>query len=90
MPQKQCPWCGKLGPRYTEDRGSIHYDGPRAGPHDDGSVCGCRHVNTANRLSALRHGGRYYCPERGRFVCPSCGTDDPATGAELELLESEA
>lgn len=86
MPQQQCPWCGHCGPRYSENTPTA--ERPRA--HDDGSSCVCRHVNTANRLSALRHGGRYFCDRRNKWVCPWCGTDDPATESEIQLLEAES
>ena len=83
MPQKQCPWCGKVGDRYREDDPL-----PRPKPHDDGSDCVCRHVTTGSRAAAIRDGGRYYHPERG-WVCPWCGTDAPASEEELDRAAEE-
>ena len=85
VPQKQCAWCGELGPRYCTDPESVHYTGDAPIPVGD-HVCVCPHPNAANRMHALRVGGRYFSPERKEWVCPSCGTDAPATEAEAGLL----
>lgn len=39
MPQKQCPWCHKLGPRVEERERRL----PENDPHANGSACVCRH-----------------------------------------------
>jgi hypothetical protein len=83
MPQQQCPWCGRLGDRYEE--GTPREERPQ--PHDDGSPCRCRHVTAANRLAALRDGGRYW--DGASWVCPSCGTAPGATPEEERLIEEE-
>jgi len=51
MPQKQCPWCGKLGPRYCTDRGSMHYTGDKPLAVED-HVCVSRHVDASDRMDA--------------------------------------
>ena len=58
MPQQQCPWCHKCGPRYEEG------EAERPGPHDDGSACVCRHVNAASAVSAVRNHGRFWTGTR--------------------------
>jgi hypothetical protein len=86
MPQKQCPWCGQLGSRYTEDRTSMHYDGPPGGPHDDGSPCVCRHVTSPSRRSAILAGGRYW--DGTAWVClGGCGTAPPLTAEEMDWAD---
>ena len=63
MPQKQCVWCGRLGPRYDERDAPIP-----VGEHD----CVCRHVTCQTAKSARREHGRYW--DGVRWVCVGCGT----------------
>jgi hypothetical protein len=56
MPQKQCPWCYRLGPRVHErDLGDRNAD-----PHADGSACVCRHITCSSARAARTNGGRYW------------------------------
>jgi hypothetical protein len=87
MPQLQCQWCGKLGPRYTEDTTDPQYDGPPAGPHDDGSSCVCRHMTCQSRREAILAHGRYW--DGQAWVClGGCKTAPPPTAQEIEWAES--
>lgn len=96
MPQKQCQWCGKLGPRYCDDRSSEFYEEFPQGPHEDGSACVCTHVVADNLESALRVSGRYFCHSRMRWVCPWCRTDEKVeerirhvVDAVIELVQTK-
>ena len=82
MPQRQCPWCHRLGAQFDEHR----IECEEAAPHADGSKCVCRHVTCHTRRSALREGGRYF---DGRWRCFGCGTTT-ATVAELNEIRDEA
>lgn len=83
MPQIQCPWCGRCGPRFREED-----PGPRPGPHDDGSACVCTHITCGSRRSARRAGGRWWDAASGRWRCEGgCDrkpkvTAPPATAQE--------
>jgi len=85
MPQKQCPWCGRLGP-YVSD---ADLNADWAQPHADGSPCRCKHVRTDSRFAALRDGGRYWDDARGEWVCPWCGTAPLASPEERAQLKAE-
>lgn len=86
MPQKQCPWCGHLGPRYCTDRESVHYTGDEPLPVDD-HKCVCTHITCQSRRSAIVAGGRYF--DGKRWVClGSCYTAPPLTDEEIEWAES--
>lgn len=63
MSQRQCPWCGHLGARYSGE------PGPGSEPHADGSSCVCRHVTADSRAAAWHHGGRYWDGRLARWVC---------------------
>lgn len=65
MPQKQCPWCGRLGLRCVAHELSE----PWAQPHADGSSCVCRHITCGSRREARRAHGRYYDNGRRRWIC---------------------
>ena len=82
MSQKQCPWCGALGERVTDDRDLRE---EWAQPHADGSACVCRHVTAPSRMSAILAGGRYW--DGSAWVCTVCGTAPEPTPHEREQIE---
>lgn len=80
--QKQCPWCGEVGPRVPDD--TPIEEMPPVPTH----VCVCRHVSSDSRLSAIFHHGRYYDEDQGRWICMGgCKNDCPPTEKELEIVE---
>lgn len=82
MPQRQCPWCGRLGPRV--DDGQLR--DAESQPHADGSPCVCRHVTAGSRRGAWDAGGRYYDRALQRWVCLG-GCENHSDEALRDLLE---
>jgi hypothetical protein len=83
--QRQCPWCGRLGPRVSDrDLGAEH-----AQPHADGSSCVCRHVSCMTRLGALSASGRYFDRGCRRWLCFACGTTQAIPLDDIRAREAE-